>query len=99
MVSAVEQPKVSAVEHEPVAVPSLPVLDVSALPVADRLAVARAALASVGTPVGVVLPPVAIQEPCPYTEPDYETGDVWACGLSLDHKARHTRGRKVGDIW
>jgi len=86
-------------DDEPVAIPSLPVADVSALPVADRLAVARAALASVGAPVGVVLPPMAVSEPCPYTEPDYETGDVWACGLNLGHKVKHTRGRKVGDIW
>lgn len=101
--SAVEQAQASAVEREAerpaVASEPLPVADVSALPVVDRLAVARAAVAAVGSPVGVVLPPVAVGEPCPYTEPDYETGFVYACGMDLEHKGKHTRGVKVGDIF
>lgn len=83
----------------PAAVEPEPVADLSTFPVADRLAVARAAMAKVSEPKGEILPPAVVLGPCPYTEADYETGNVHACPLRLGHKGKHVRGPKVGDIW
>jgi hypothetical protein len=50
-------------------------------------------------PVPLVADPAEPSAPCPYTEPDYETGFVHACPLRLHHKGKHVRGPKVGDIY
>ena len=90
---------------EPVALPDVedePVADVSALSLADKKAVALAAIASAGKPKPLTpgpSQPAYSREPCPYTEPDLESGDVFGCSLTLGHKGRHARGAKVGDIW
>jgi hypothetical protein len=63
---------------------------------ADKLAVARAALASVG---GSSVPAIVPNEPCPWRDPPDEAGDIYGCALRIGHKGRHVKGPKVGDIW
>jgi predicted nucleic acid-binding Zn-ribbon protein len=63
-------------EPEPVDVP-----DLSAAPLADKLAVARAALASVGTATPMPAVPAVELGPCPYTEYVSDIGETMACGL------------------
>lgn len=79
-----------------------PVADVSALSFADKKAVALAAIANAGKHQAAAkepVPPAYSLEPCPYTEPDLESGNVYACSLHLGHKCKHARGAIVGDIW
>jgi len=88
--------------------------DICALPVADRKAAVLASLGHLGvaTVAQAEANPNALQasmssaalapverEPCPYREPDMESGDVYGCALALGHRGKHVRGPKVGDIW
>jgi hypothetical protein len=78
---------------DPVHVP-----DLTGVPLSDKLAVARAALASVGHPAAAALSAQPF-EPCPHQDPADEAGDIYGCALYLGHKGKCVRGAKVGDIW
>ncbi len=68
--------------------------DLSAAPLADKLAVARAALASVGA-VAALQPVAVALGPCPVTAEYMDTGEWFACSREAGHKGQHNRGAKV----
>lgn len=65
------------------------------------MAALRAIAAGVGVRALPLQPVAAVvdRQPCPVTEPDYDTGFVWGCRLHVGHKGKCQRGAQVGDIY